>query len=294
MPYTIPNAADAFDTKQAQVDKVDIDMLTIGMRGDGVISGCGVTAQGTPDMTVAVAAGMIVYGHIGAIVTAGNVTITTADATNPRFDLVVVNNSGTKSVTAGTPAASPVFPAIPADSIVLATVYVPANDTAIQSNQITDKIIIVPPHLIIRKTADETVNNSATLQDDNVLKLVLGASGIWAFELQLLTSASATNTDWKFGWTVPAGCTMLWGSHQEGTSYVWDAPGVGTAPGALGNESTVLVVGSANVTGGFFVRGVIRMSTTAGTVQLQWAQNTAQASNSIVLTDSILSAWKIN
>ena len=105
---------------------------------EGVLLGCAVTAQGSPDMTVAVAAGEINVAGVWAAVTAGNVTITAADATNPRLDLVVVNASGTKSATAGTPAASPVFPAVPASSLVLATVSVPANDTTIGASQITD------------------------------------------------------------------------------------------------------------------------------------------------------------
>ena len=59
------------------------------------------------------------------------------------FDLVVVDNTGAKSVTAGTASATPVFPAIPANSAVCAAVYVPATDTAIQSNQIVDKRVII-------------------------------------------------------------------------------------------------------------------------------------------------------
>ena len=76
----------------------------------------------------------------------GNVTIGAADGSNPRFDLVVANNAGTKSVIAGTASTNPVFPTTGLldgeDRIqyaVLASVYVPANDAEINSNQITDK-----------------------------------------------------------------------------------------------------------------------------------------------------------
>lgn len=141
--FTIPNVADAFNAAQAQVDKVDLDIVVAGVAGTGVLSGCAVTAQGSPDMTLAVASGTVKVGATVVGVTAGNVTITTAHATNPRFDLVVVNDSGTKSVTAGTAAAAPVFPAIPASSVVLAAVYVPANDTTMASNQIVDKRMLL-------------------------------------------------------------------------------------------------------------------------------------------------------
>lgn len=141
MSFTIPNEADAGFADQAEVDKVDIEILTAGLSGDAVRSGCAVTAQGTPDMTVAVAAGEALIGRKYVVVAAGNVTITAADGANPRFDLIVVNDAGTKSAVAGTAASNPVFPSIPANSIVLATVYVPAADTDIDANQITDKRI---------------------------------------------------------------------------------------------------------------------------------------------------------
>lgn len=150
MAFTIPNEADAAFAAQAAPDKVDIDILVAGVGGTGVISGCAVTAQGTPDMTLAVASGSVRVGSTVATVSAGNVTITAANATNPRFDLVVVDSAGAKSVTAGIAAASPAFPSIPANSVVVAAVYVPAADTAINTNQIVDKrvLLVVPGQLL--------------------------------------------------------------------------------------------------------------------------------------------------
>ena len=141
--FTIPNVADAFNAAQAQVDKVDFDILAAGYAGTGVITGCAVTAQGSPDMTLAVSAGAVRISGVDVGVSSGNVTITTAHATNPRFDRVVVDHTGAKSVTAGPASATPVFTAIPANSAVCAAVYVPATDTAIQSNQIVDKRVII-------------------------------------------------------------------------------------------------------------------------------------------------------
>lgn len=143
MSYTIPNEADAFNINQAEPDKVDFDIILAGHDRTGVVSGCAVTAQGTPDMTVAVASGTVTVEGTEAGVSAGNVNITAADGTNPRLDLIVSNNSGTLSATAGTAAAEPVFPSVPASSAVLAAVYVPANDTTIANNQIIDKRVII-------------------------------------------------------------------------------------------------------------------------------------------------------
>lgn len=140
MAFSIPNKADAFHANQAKIDAVDLNIVAAASGGTGVLTGCAVTAQGSPDMTVAVASGTVLVAGTGVVsVSSGNVTITAADATNPRFDLITVGNTGTKAATAGTAAANPVFPAIPSNSVVLAAVYVPANDTTVAANQIVDK-----------------------------------------------------------------------------------------------------------------------------------------------------------
>lgn len=143
MTFEIPNLASATFPAQAEPDSGDFVILAAGPGGTGVQAGCAVTAQGVPDMTLAVAAGTIAVAGVAVAVAAGNVAVSAADATNPRFDLVVVSNAGVKSVTAGAPAASPVFPAIPANSVVLAAVYVSAAIAAIAANRVIDKRVVV-------------------------------------------------------------------------------------------------------------------------------------------------------
>jgi hypothetical protein len=143
LAFTIPNNDEAYNPNQSIWMQTDIDALVAGHRGEGVISGCDVTAQGVPNMTVAVASGKVRVSQTIVPVTAGNVTISAANPTNPRIDLVVVNNAGTKSAVTGTAAANPKAPALPANSVLLAMVYVPASATSIPSNLITDKRVIV-------------------------------------------------------------------------------------------------------------------------------------------------------
>ena len=148
MSFRIHNQNDSAiaNNNQAEVDSVDFQVLVAAYNGTGVISGCTVTAQGSPNMTVAVASGTIVVNDgtpARGTVDAGNVTITTADGSNPRFDLIVSNASGTKSAVAGTASANPEFPDIPANSVVLAAVYGPETDTTIEADQIVDKRVIM-------------------------------------------------------------------------------------------------------------------------------------------------------
>lgn len=147
MPFDIPDNDVATHADQSRWMSTDIDILVAGLAGVGVVSGCGVTAQGSPDMTVAIAAGTILIASGGQVaVTSGNGTITAADATNPRIDLVSASDTGTKTVTAGTANATPKPPDLPSGHVGLAMVYVPASDTTIATNQITDKRVVLPAH----------------------------------------------------------------------------------------------------------------------------------------------------
>lgn len=155
MGFTIPNEADAGAADQAEIDKVDIDILVAALTGTGVLSGGTVTAQGTPDGTVAVAAGTAKAGTTFVTIGAGNVTVGNGHATLPRFDLIVVDNAGSKSCTAGTAAANAVFPAIPANSVVLAAVYRPPTATTVTTSHITDKRCIIGASTILTSFINE-------------------------------------------------------------------------------------------------------------------------------------------
>jgi hypothetical protein len=79
-----------------------------------------------------------------------NVPISTADATNPRKDIIIAKIDGSVApnagaanncaitVIAGTPAGSPVAPSVPSGAILLATVNVAAGATSIVNANITD------------------------------------------------------------------------------------------------------------------------------------------------------------
>lgn len=147
MALTIPNeSAAAADSQQATLYQTDLDTLVAGIGGDtGVVYGCAVTAQGTPDNTVAVAAGVVRAAGALVVVAAGNVTMPTADGSNPMWVLISSSNAGVKTATAGTAAASPLLPAIPSGHVPLAAVWWPASDTTVSTGQITDKRVLLPP-----------------------------------------------------------------------------------------------------------------------------------------------------
>lgn len=189
MAFTIQDKSEATHPNLTKLYQTDLDILVAGLAGQGVKSGCAVTAQGTPDMTVAVASGTVVIAGAEVAVAAGNVTVTTAHATNPRIDLVVVNNSGTKSVTAGTAAATPLPPDIPSTSVVLAFVYVPANDTAIETAQIADKRVILT-------ATNLTVTTKTKRIPTTLYSNTLGANGSWDVQNSDLISGVGNFVDY--------------------------------------------------------------------------------------------------
>ena len=144
MGLTVPNSSEATYPAQAMPDARDWDALVLGFAATGVVSGCAVSAQSPAAMFVDVASGSIkVAGVTQAVSAQLNNVIGAANASNPRIDLITVNDSGTVVVVAGTAATIPLIPAIPASRVVLAAVYVPANATTIATVNIVDKRVII-------------------------------------------------------------------------------------------------------------------------------------------------------
>jgi hypothetical protein len=137
------------------------------------------------------------------------------------------------------------------------------------------------------KSVDETINNTNTMQDDDELKVTLTANKVY-FGMLFLYQTSAQAADSKYVFTVPTGATGLWMSLNQ----TW-RQNVGTSTRGI----TVSVDTDGNASGGdpitdcaTFFR--VLMGSTAGDLQLQWAQKTAHASNAIMHKGSTLLVWE--
>ena len=149
----------------AQFDRINQQALyaTTGIIGSSSLA---VTANSPAGMSVRVAAGWAAI--IGTTTTdmgvytiyndaQATLTITTADPTNPRIDLICATvrdayysgafNDVIFQVIPGTPASSPVAPTLPDNSISLATVAVGAAVTQINSGNITNTRVEVTTNL---------------------------------------------------------------------------------------------------------------------------------------------------
>ncbi len=189
----LPNEADATYSDQAEPDSVDFETLLLGHAYTGVVSGCAVTESGTPAQTVDVASGnVVIAGKSIAVSGATGEAITAANATNPRIDLISVNSSGSVVVTDGTAAAQPVAPAIPATSVPLAFLYVPANDNTHTDNQINDKRVIVPAPRVFDVQAYGATGDGST-NDTTAIQAAIDAAEVSGGVVLFPTADYATN-----------------------------------------------------------------------------------------------------
>lgn len=139
---------------------------------------------------------------------------------------------------------------------------------------------------IIRKAAQtQVVNNSTTLVNDDTLLAPLAANETVYFILNIYIITNGT-ADFKAGFTVPTGATLKW----TVTSGVYVEPGatVTNQSPSGGASGDTLSFGGFTTSAGITILGSVRNGSTAGNLQLQWAQQTAAVVDTFVQTDSFL------
>lgn len=145
----------------------------------------------------------------------------------------------------------------------------------------------------VRKTSDEQRSATTTFVDDTHLIFAAEANAVYTMVGWIKYFAS-TVPDIKIQFSVPSGCLGEW---------AWNMPGSGTTTtGTTGysiRTETNDVAGSRTGYGtsdsNMFtpVSGIFRMSTASGNISLQWAQNTSDATATVLFTDSWLEFRRI-
>lgn len=191
MPFTVGQYLTANDLKSQE------DAHTLGY---GVVSGLKVVPTDPASMDVQVETGKAYAAD--ALVEKGAVTdltVSAADPTNPRKDIAVCNSAGTLSIVAGTPEAAlpsdkvgvytlkPEPPSIPANSIILAEIWVPAGATSITGSEIYDKRVFTVDRLNMARMPDMALDKvmvgqgpGANPQEvDKPVSVPSGLIGLW-------------------------------------------------------------------------------------------------------------------
>lgn len=142
-----------------------------------------------------------------------------------------------------------------------------------------------------RKTADQTVNNTTTLADDNTLTFPVVAGEVWEIE-GLLFVDSATAADITVRLATPSGQSGYWralGSSASNTS----ATAAALVPSGVAFNGNATIGGlGAGVISTVKLEGLLVVGD-AGSCVLRWAQGTADATDTIVKAGSYLRARRV-
>jgi hypothetical protein len=129
--------------------------------------------------------------------------------------------------------------------------------------------------IIKRKSADESVNNSATLQNDDELFLPMAANDSMQVEGYIDAQGFSGGKDFKISFSVPAGATLNiyanWNQHGAVGQAVFKA--TGDASGTIDYNPV------APLEQGVIFFGTVVTGNTAGNVQLTWAQFSASTTS---------------
>ncbi len=147
----------------------------------------------------------------------------------------------------------------------------------------------IPTYIV--KAGSETVNNSATLQNDNDLVVALPV-GVFRIEAVIHYTSSGTTADFSAAWTTTGTMTSLGRSilgPGQGMTVLTDmnvrfqglAIGTGSDVGGNGTSSNV------------YMEDMLLEVTVAGTLQFQWAQRVATAVDTILTSASRMFITKV-
>jgi hypothetical protein len=138
------------------------------------------------------------------------------------------------------------------------------------------------------KPSDQSVASSTTLTNDTALFFAVqaGAQYGWACYLDYEAAGPGTG-DIKWHWTLPAGASIRYSVTAQTTA---GAANVGTTY-AGANTPTAGGGGAGNLQS-VYMNGALNVSSTAGTMQLQWAQNSSSGTATIVHAQSYFVLWR--
>ena len=168
---------------------------------------------------------------------------------------------------------------------ILAGNIIYADDIQDELDAIDAKI----PVVVLKTSSSQVRNASTTFLDDDALFFSLAANENRTFRARIIYESNAT-ADFKYCFTFPAGATCTWS--EVGVVVAGSGTGDGNwfAFSTATSGSSFFSVG-ANAAGNATVvdvEGTIRNGATAGTVQLQWSQNTSTAVDTFVDAGSTL------
>jgi len=154
----------------------------------------------------------------------------------------------------------------------------------------SDILAFIQP-LFARKTIDESVTSSTTIQDDDELSLTVIANATYDVTCHIIYQADGVG-DMNVQFSGPAGA-----------SFNWVANGVASTQTATGSffvgegtlATTNIVVGGNGAGSSVVCRpsGLLIVGGTAGTFRFRWTQGTSSGTATIVKANSFMTARRV-
>lgn len=149
----------------------------------------------------------------------------------------------------------------------------------------------------VRKTVDEPLTSSTTLQNDDALVLAVAANATYLFRVWLLaTDATDATGDIKFGFTFPASAVCHFsgkGPHSLMASGGAFGDGEYIGRNTATSGSTVATYGLSSSVIGIELTGMLIVGANAGNLQLQWAQAASDANATTVQAGSFMTLDRV-
>lgn len=137
--------------------------------------------------------------------------------------------------------------------------------------------------IFARKTSDETITNSTTLQDDDDLSFAIGANETWEVIVQMEVTSQNDDAKFKLAVTIPSGTLHVFvGGQEEDGAWLKTS---GTSSGEMEMED--------DEEGQVIVQGLIVGGSTGGTVHIQWAPSKSCSNSVTVKTNSYIKATRV-
>lgn len=219
---------------------IDVNMMAEGINGNGVVTGCAITASGSPDWITHVAAGTMRVGGVNATVGAQDKTHDTPTSTNVRWDLLEVGANGTVDIVKGTEVAAggtPLKPNNSASHIIIAHVYIDGSVGNIPTGSIFDARFMLPTVLLTGTATVSTGTISVTYSrafpaTPSVIISAANSSGR-ALEVTI-TASTAAGFDANVNYVASTGTTGAGSAHTHPAT--WNAQ-AGTGTNNMSSDS---------------------------------------------------------
>lgn len=162
--------------------------------------------------------------------------------------------------------------------------------------RITGTLLLSTLPLEAYKSTATTRASTTTVTDDPDLTIALEANATYWVEF-FIKYAATTTPQFKTQWSVPSGASGGRARHGVSSSVNDTTAGGPFGDGSWGQHAftTALTYGTRNSAANqvFALESGFVTTTTAGNVALQWAQNTADASGTVVSAGSYARAKRI-